>query len=167
MEIKRQLDVLDDIIYNNFHSPDIDQVLKEFDDLKTELQSLYDKKGKAAIFRSKCRWVEKGERPTKYFFNLEKRNYNQKTIAELRMEDETIINNETQILGAVESYFNNLYTSADSAIWHYIPAKIQTFVCNIVALKYRSFLHSNIHFLQFIIAHSQFDVHISNAIVVR
>ena len=29
-------------------------------------------------FGAKCRWIENGERPTKYFFNLEKRNYNKK-----------------------------------------------------------------------------------------
>ena len=113
MEIRRQLDVLDDIICNNFHFSEIDLVLKEFDNLKTELQSIYDKKGMAAIFRSKCRWIEMGERPTKYFFNLEKRNYIKKTITELRMEDETTIKDETQILDAIENYFNNLYMSTD------------------------------------------------------
>ena len=91
MEITRRLQMLDEFICNYFHSPDIDQVLNEFDDLKTELQTIYTRKGNAAIFRSKCRWVENGERPTKYFFNLlERRNYNKKTISELRMEDETI-----------------------------------------------------------------------------
>ena len=55
-----------------------------------------------------------GERPTKYFFNLEKKNYIEKTITELRKEDETTIKNETQILDAPENYFNNLYMSADS-----------------------------------------------------
>ena len=55
MEIRCQLDVLDDIICNNFHSSEIDLVLKEFDNLKSELQSIYDKKGMAAIFRSKRR----------------------------------------------------------------------------------------------------------------
>ena len=109
MAIQCQIDVLHDVICNNFHSPDIDQVLKEFDDLKTELQTIYSKKGEAAMFRSKCRWVEK------YFFNLEKRNYNKKTISELRGEDETIIKNETQILDDIENYYNNLYTSAGSA----------------------------------------------------
>ena len=113
MEIRRQLDVLDDIICNNFHFSEIDLVLKEFDNLKTELQSIYDKKGMAAIFRSKFRWIEMGERPTKYFFNLEKRNYIKKTITELRMEDETTIKDETQILDAIENYFNNLYMSTD------------------------------------------------------
>ena len=24
------------------------------------------------MFRAKCRWIENGERPTKFFFNLEK-----------------------------------------------------------------------------------------------
>ena len=113
MEIRRQLDVLDDIICNNFHFSEIDLVLKEFDNLKTELQSIYDKKGMAAIFRSKCRWIEMGERPTKYFFNLEKRNYIKKAITELQMEDETTIKDETQILDAIENYFNNLYMSTD------------------------------------------------------
>ena len=101
--------MLDEFICNNFHSPDFDQVLNEFDDLKTELQTIYTKKGNAAIFRSKCRWVENGERPTKDFFNLERRHYNKKTISELRMEDETVIKNETQVLDAIENYFNDLY----------------------------------------------------------
>ena len=59
--------------------------------------------------------MEKGERPTKYFLNLERRNYNKKTISELRVENETIIKNETQVLDAIEKYFNDLYTSASSA----------------------------------------------------
>ena len=71
MEITRRL--------NNFHAPDIDQVLNEFDDLKTELQTIYTKMRNAATFRSKFRRVEKGERPTKYFFNLERSNYQKKT----------------------------------------------------------------------------------------
>lgn len=110
MEIRHQLNVLGDISCNNFHSHEIDLVLKEFNNVKTELQSIYDKKGLAAIFRSKCRWIEMGERPTKYFFNLEKRNYIKKTITELRMEDETIAKNETLIgLDAIENYFNKTF----------------------------------------------------------
>ena len=116
MEIWRQLNVLDDISCNNFHSYEIDLVLKEFNKVKTEIQSLYDKKGLAAIFRSKCRWIETGERPTKYFFNLEKRNYMKKIITELRMEDETIAKNETLIgLDAIENYFNKTFICQQTA----------------------------------------------------
>ena len=110
-EIRRQLEQLDDTICNNFFSPDINQLLLNYVNLKSELQSLYESKGKQAMFRAKCRWVEQGERPTKYFFNLEKRNYNKKTIWELRLEDETTTTNDKLILDEIEAYFKDLYTS--------------------------------------------------------
>lgn len=37
------------------------------------------------MFRAKCRWLENGERPTKYFFNHEKQKYNKKTIGEIQL----------------------------------------------------------------------------------
>ena len=55
------------------------------------------------MFRAKCRWVEQGELPTKYFFYLEKRNYNKKTIRELRQEDESTTTNDKQILDQIEA----------------------------------------------------------------
>ena len=115
LEIRRQLEILDRNICDNFNSPNIAHILNEYEDLKMELQSIYEEKGRAAIFRSKCRWVEKGERPTKYFFNLEKRNYNRKTITELRTESETVTNNESQILEAIENYYSELYASANNS----------------------------------------------------
>ena len=63
------------------------------------------------MFRSKCRWLEKGERPTKYFFNLEKRNHNKKTVTELKTDRDTTIMDEKQIQDEIESYYNNLYTT--------------------------------------------------------
>ena len=36
-----------------------------------------------AITRSKAKWVEEGEKNTKYFLNLEKRNFNNKYIRKL------------------------------------------------------------------------------------
>ena len=113
-EVKSRLEELDRIICNNFNSPGIDPVLNEYDNLKAELQSIYEKKGRSAIFRSKCRWVEEGERPTKYFFNLEKKNYDKKTITELHGEDRTTINNEKQILNSIEKYYSQLYKTVNS-----------------------------------------------------
>ena len=55
-----------------------DEILTEFEKLKNELNEIYSTKGKEAMFRSKVKWVEQGEKPTKYFFNLEKRNYEKK-----------------------------------------------------------------------------------------
>ena len=63
------------------------------------------------MFRSKCRWLEKEERPTSYIFNLEKRNYNRKTISELELENGEFIYNEKKILSAVQNFYRDLYTS--------------------------------------------------------
>ncbi|KAL9982125.1 hypothetical protein ACROYT_G010930, partial [Oculina patagonica] len=63
------------------------------------------------MFRSKCRWIEKGEKPTKYFFNLEKRNYNRKTINEIRTEDNVEIREEKEILKAIQAFYEDLYSS--------------------------------------------------------
>ena len=97
-------DLLDNTICNNFSSPDIDETLQEYENLKSELKLIYEEKGKQVMFRAKCRWVENGERPTKYFFNLEKRNYNKKTISELRLQDESTTNNENVILDQIETF---------------------------------------------------------------
>ena len=110
-ELRRRIDQLDVIICENFSSPYIDGVLREYDGLKTELKSIYEEKGKQTMFRAKCRWIENGERPTKYFFNLEKSNYNKKTISELWLHDDSTTRNETVILEQIENYYRNLYTS--------------------------------------------------------
>jgi len=76
-----------------------------------ELKSIYEEKRKQAMFRAKCRWIENGEHPTRYFFNLEKSNYNKKTISELRLPYDSITCNETVILEQIKDYYRNLYTS--------------------------------------------------------
>ena len=70
--VKDQLDELDRKICLSADLQNVDHELKQYDNLKKELQKLCEAKGEAAKFRAKCLWTEKGERPTKYFFNLEK-----------------------------------------------------------------------------------------------
>ena len=88
----------------------LDEELKQYDNFKKELQQIYESKGEAAKFRSKCMWAEKGERPTKHFFNLEKRNYSTKVISELE-DDKEIIKEEEQILLRIENHYRDLYTT--------------------------------------------------------
>ena len=48
-------------------------ILSEYEKLKKELQEIYEGKGRGAVFRSKARWTENGENPTKYFLTLKRR----------------------------------------------------------------------------------------------
>ena len=52
--IKDELENLDHIIYNSCDLMNINYELKQYEDLKNELQQLYENKGEAAKFRPKC-----------------------------------------------------------------------------------------------------------------
>ena len=109
--VKDELDELHNKICSSQDLQNMKEELKKYDVLKKELQELYEGKGEAAKFRAKCAWREKGERPTKYFFNLEKRNYNKKVIFELEDDANNIITSDKEILLQIENYYSNLYSS--------------------------------------------------------
>ena len=55
-------------------------LLEKFEATKKELKWLHEVRGKEAMFRSKMKWIEQGEKRTKYFYNLEKTNYEKKLV---------------------------------------------------------------------------------------
>ena len=63
-----------------------------------------------AMIRSKARWCEQGERGTRYFFNLEKRNRSNNYITKLKADDRTLVTT-TEILKEEHGYYQKLYTS--------------------------------------------------------
>jgi len=83
----------------------------EFENLKKELTEIYSIKGKEAMFRSRTRWIENGEKLTKYFFNLEKQNYENKIITQLKTTDGEIISDMTKINKEIENCYKNFLTS--------------------------------------------------------
>ena len=89
----------------------MDQELNEYDELKNELKLIFEVKSKATIFRAECNWVENGEKATKYFFNLEKKNYNRKVINEIEAEEGASIKDNKQILAKIGQYYSDLYRS--------------------------------------------------------
>ena len=80
-KIQKRMEELDNLISNPANTNHITCQLKaEYITLKEDLCLIYENKAKGAIIRSKTKWIEQGKKPTKYFFNLEKRNYNRKVI---------------------------------------------------------------------------------------
>ena len=66
---------------------------------------------KGAILRSKARWHEHGERNTRYFFNLEKRNHIRKTVTKLKIGDNKYVNDQFAILEEEKRFYESLYKS--------------------------------------------------------
>ena len=67
--------------------------------------------GRRPVFRSKVKWFEQGEKPTKYFFNLVKMNYEKKLIREVKLKDGETITDPKQIEKELENFYSNMYTS--------------------------------------------------------
>ena len=111
MDVQKQLEELESLVSSDANTTRINQAKMEYTALKEELRLIYENKGKGSIIRSKTRWIEHGEKPTKYFFNLEKRNYNRKVIKSLKQSDEQTILDEAKILEEIEAYYKYLYTS--------------------------------------------------------
>ena len=63
-----------------------------------------------AILRSKIRWIEHGEKPTKIyiFFNMPRRNYNKKA-TKLIVAGGTTISNDDDILEEIRGFYENLF----------------------------------------------------------
>lgn len=65
--------------------------------LQRSIDSHYTEKAKGARIRSKAQWIENGEKPTKYFFALEKSRQSKKHISSLKTDEGETINTTAQI----------------------------------------------------------------------
>ena len=109
LELQDEIQRLDRQICDNQYFNQ--NLLDNYELAKKELKDMYDSKGKEAMFRSKARWVEQGEKPTKYFFNLEKKNYDRKIIKELKDENDKIITNFKDVNRRIEDRFSKILSS--------------------------------------------------------
>ena len=64
---------------------------------------------KGAILRSKVRWHEDGERNTKYFYSLEKRNYTSKAIKRIKIAENVYTEDQFNILDKEKCSYESLY----------------------------------------------------------
>ena len=92
------------------------EVHDELDSVKRELGEIELTKARATIFRSRANWSQVGERPTKYFLNLEKRNYVNKQISQLEDEGGHLVSTQKQILNMQKQYYENLYSQNEGEL---------------------------------------------------
>ena len=71
---------------------------------------------KGLFVRTKLKWVEQGEKPTKYFLSLERRNFINKTVNKLVDSNGETITSQTEILSEIEKFYKNLYSCCDDKL---------------------------------------------------
>ena len=86
--------------------------------LRSKLDKLAAYKTKGAIIRSRTRWHEQGEKNTKYFLNLEKRQNSKSYISRLILKNDQEITNSDEILAHQKLFYQNLYTAVPTSDEH-------------------------------------------------
>ena len=80
---------------------------------KQELQDLRKNKISGQALRAKAQWLNNGEKPSKFFCMLENKNFVDKTIRKLKLDDGSEITEQSKILTAVKDFYHNLFENKD------------------------------------------------------
>ena len=83
--------------------------------LKKNLEKARESRVKRLIVRPRVAWHEQGERCTKYFLSLEKRNAMRKSVQYLKVNDK-VIANKHEILNIFTEHFATKYTATKSML---------------------------------------------------
>ena len=109
---KSLIDKLNQLELNYATSPS-DSRLDMIKLCRDELDALYEKKTNGAIIRSRANWFENGEKNTRYFLNLEKRNQKQKLITKVYDKQGQIVQSTNNVLHTVKDFYESMYTTCE------------------------------------------------------
>ena len=106
--IMNDIEIIEKGLNSNTSSEDITKL----EILKSKLEAINNSKATGALLRARATWVEKGEKNTKLFLNMEKRNYNVKHITRLKTGglNEQYTEDPNQILQLLKNFYQDLYS---------------------------------------------------------
>ena len=82
--------------------------------IKNDLKTYFEKKTEGDIIRSKACWLREGERHSKFFFNLERRNYIYKSIQTLVTDSGHTVSKFTDVLNEQNKFYSSLYSNKET-----------------------------------------------------
>ena len=108
-QLEEEIAKLERMVSENRNIINIEQI-DLLEEKKNSLQEIRKNTIEGVMTRSRCRYEDLGEKPSSYFFNLEKRNFTNKVITKIIENDghESITTDE--ILNSQKAYFQTLYS---------------------------------------------------------
>ena len=113
--LEQDIETLYDKICNMEGNIDVSECSRLLEEKQIELENFRSVKMKAAMVRARVKHYELGDKPTKYFFELEKRNGIAKTLTHLKVDDRTITD-QKDILMEQREYYKRLYSKKETDI---------------------------------------------------
>ena len=95
--------------------PDDETLLKSYHQIKQKIEVIHTCKTKGAQVRARLKWVEEGEKNTKFFCNLEKLRNSKKIINRLTKESGEVLTNQQEILEEQTAFYKKLYSQQTEA----------------------------------------------------
>ena len=108
-----------DLIYDPSNN-DITQAITRIEE---EIYQQKQEKINASIFRSRVNWHQNGDKPSRYFLNLEKRNYFSKNMRAVEKCDGTICKEQKEILKEQTKFYRKLYAENKNVIFNLHPTE--------------------------------------------
>ena len=107
-KLEKEFCYLSEIVDKNPCKESVEKMKK----IQEELDKWYTNRSKGAFVRSREKWLEQGEKSTKYFLQLEKRNGKKKEINCVKKGDK-LIKQGQKILNEIHRYFKHVYSKED------------------------------------------------------
>ena len=88
-----------------------------YESAKSELEQIQDNFCRGAMLRSKAEYIDKGEKPTKFFLNLEKSRSAANTISKLNVQlpdGAAEIKSQDKILAHIKHFYSNIFSRDQS-----------------------------------------------------
>lgn len=78
-------------------------------EIEHQLNDIIQKRLEGVKIRSRASWIEEGEKPTKFFFDLERKKQSNAIIYKLEIDGQTV-NEDTEIMETIREFYQQLYT---------------------------------------------------------
>ncbi len=113
-ELTVELRFLEEKLDNESNVEENVKISNHIKENQAKLEDINKKKTEGIMLRSKAKWHEDGEKPSKYFLSLEKRKFLNKAITRLETSTKKEVTKKEDLLDEIKSYYSKLYTSKDT-----------------------------------------------------
>ena len=111
-KLEQDIKLIEEEVNANFLNLSGD-VLDELESKKSLLNEIQKEKIEGVLLRSRSRYEDLGEKPSHYFFNLEKRNFTSKVIHKLVNEEGKEVTETSDVLKCQTNFYKELYKEVE------------------------------------------------------